>query len=173
MFRSLFPALLIAGLTAGCNGGISGEEDVVSRAHRAAPPGAAPDTCWDKEVSPAVIETVTEQIILQPAEIMADGTVVQPAVYKTETRQAIVKERNETWFQIPCAEMQTPDFVASVQRALSARGYYRGPVSGELDRRTRNAIRAYQKPQGLDSGVLSLAAARQLGLVALGRDDEI
>lgn len=36
--------------------------------------------------------------------------------------------------------------------------------------RTRAAVRRYQKPQGLDSGILSLAAARKLGLVALERD---
>ena len=57
-----------------------------------APPGAKPGTCWGRSASPAVIETVTEQILLQPAEVLADGTVVQPAVYKTETLQKIVKK---------------------------------------------------------------------------------
>ena len=33
-----------------------------------------------------------------------------------------------------------------------------------MDTATRAAIRAYQRPEGLDSGVLSLAAARKLGL---------
>jgi len=35
-----------------------------------------------------------------------------------------------------------------------------------MTKRTRHAIRAFQKPQGLDSAILSKAAARQLGLVA-------
>lgn len=137
-----------------------------------APPGAAPGTCWGKDVTPAVVETVTEQVLLQPAEVRDDGTVLDPAIYKTETRQAIVQERRVTWFETPCASAQTPDFVASVQRALKVRGLYRGPVTGQMDARTRAAVRAYQKPEGLDSGILSLAAARRLGLATVERPTE-
>jgi len=144
----------------------AGEPDLVTRLE-ATPPGAAPGTCWGKHVSPAVIETVTEQIILQPAEITSHGQVLQPALYETETRQAIVKERRVTWFETPCAADQTPDFVGSVQRALAARGLYRGPAHGEMDARTRAAIRRFQAPEGLDSGILSLAAARKLGLISV------
>jgi hypothetical protein len=132
------------------------------------PPGSDPNACFGQDATPAVIETVTVQIMLQPAQISADGTVQYPAVYKTETRQAIVEERRELWFETPCSNQLTPDFVASVQRALKARGAYRGPVDGIMSARTRHAIRAYQKPQGLDSAILSKAAARQLGLVAYG-----
>nr|WP_224380286.1 peptidoglycan-binding domain-containing protein [Roseovarius carneus] len=136
-----------------------------------APPGAAPGTCWGKVVTPAVIETVTDQIILQPAEVLSDGTVTSPAVFKTETRQAIVQERKVTWFETPCAADLTPEFVATVQRALQARGFFRGGITGLMDTRTRAAIRRFQAPEGLDSGILSLAAARSLGLVAVERTD--
>ena len=142
------------------------EPELVTRLGTA-PPGAAPGTCWGKDVTPAVIETVTEQILLQPAEVLVDGTVVQPAIYKTETKQMIVQERRETWFETPCPANLTPEFNASLQRALKARGHYRGQINGQMDNRTRSAIRAFQKPQGLDSGVLSIAAARQLGLIAV------
>ncbi|MCG7494327.1 peptidoglycan-binding protein [Thalassobius sp. Cn5-15] len=135
-----------------------------------APPGAPSGSCWGKRIQPGVYETVTEQIILQPAEVLADGTVLSPAIYKTETRQAVVKQRQEIWFEVPCTTMMTPDFIASVQRALAARGLYRGIVTGEMDNRTRAAIRAYQQPEGLDSGILSLAAARRLGLATVPRD---
>ncbi|MCE8007928.1 MAG: hypothetical protein HEP69_13120 [Aestuariivita sp.] len=105
--------------------------------------------------------------MLQPAEVSTDGTVLQPAIYKTETRQAIVRERKETWFQTPCPTDMTPEFIRSVQRALAARDVYSGAISGEMDARTRAAVRRFQKPQGLDSGILSLAAARQLGLAEI------
>jgi len=59
----------------------------------------------------------------------------------------------------------TPDFVASLQRALAARGIYAGVVNGQMDAPTRRAIRRYQKPKGPDSDVLSLATAQELGLV--------
>lgn len=142
-------------------------EPEVTRMTQVAPPGAAPGTCWGKHVTPAIIETVTHQVLMQPAQVLVDGTVTQPAIYKTETLQQIVRERREIWFQTPCDDLMTPEFVASVQRALAARGLYRGAPSGEMDARTRAAVRRFQEPQGLDSGILSLAAARQLGLVAV------
>ncbi len=137
----------------------------------APPPGAKEGSCWGKHVTPAELETVTHQIQLQPAEIRSDGAMSAPAVYKTETSQRIVKERRELWFEIPCAPTLTPEFVETLQRALKARGHYRGSVSGYIDARTRSAIRKYQASQGLDSSILSLAAARKLGLIAYEFDD--
>lgn len=170
VYRIVLSALALAGLAA-CGGpaadlGALGEPEVTRRVQEA-PPGAPPGTCWGKHVSPAVIETVTEQVLLQPAEVHADGTVTKPAIYKTETVQKIVRERKETWFETPCDRDLTPDFLASLQRALAVRGLYKGPVTGQMDARTRAAVRRYQKPQGLDSGILSLAAARRLGLAVV------
>lgn len=135
------------------------------------PPGAAPGSCWAADISPAVVETVTEQVLVQPAEPGADGTVLRPAAYRTETRQAIVRPRRETVFETPCPDVMTPDFIASLQRALKARRMYRSRITGVMDERTREAVRRYQKPRGLDSGMLSLATARDLGLVALDRKE--
>lgn len=139
----------------------------VARMSQTAPPGAEPGTCWGKEITPAIIETVTQQIVVQPARVQDDGTVLQPAVYRTETSQEIVRERRESWFERPCDTVMTAEFLSSLQRALAARGFYRGPVNGEMDKPTRAAVRRYQEPLGLDSGILSLAAARKLGLVAV------
>lgn len=174
MHRSPLALLFCAALTlAACDAPLpgTGEPNLVQTLAEA-PPGAAPGTCWGKVVTPAVIQTVTDQIVVQPAQVLDDGTVTASAIYKTETRQAIVQERRVTWFETPCAVDLTPEFVATVQRALKARGLYRGAVSGQMDGRTRAAIRRYQKPEGLDSGILSLAAARRLGLVAVKRSDE-
>ncbi len=168
--RPLFCVITLAALGAcvsgGPNLGAPGEPEV-TRLNQTAPPGAEPGSCWGKEVTPAIIETVTHQVILQPAQVQADGTVLQPGIYKTETRQEIVRERKETWFQRPCDALMTPEFIASLQRALGARDLYRGKINGEMDNRTRASVRRFQKPQGLDSGILSLVAARKLGLVAV------
>lgn len=131
----------------------------------AGPADADPTACYAQEATPAVIETVTEQVMLQPPQIATDGRVLEPAVFVTETQQRIVEERRELWFRVPC-ELQVSDqaFIASLQRALTARGLYSGAVTGEMNRRTERAVRDFQAPQGLDSGILSLAAARQLGL---------
>jgi len=134
------------------------------------PPDVEPGTCWGKATSPAVIETVTEQVVLRPATLADDGSVISPAVIKTETQQKIVQEREETWFQILCDADLTPELIASVQRALAARDLYAGAVSGTMDARTRAAVRRYQSAGGLDSGILSLEAARQMGLVRVELD---
>jgi len=133
------------------------------------PPNAKEDECWGRLTTPAIVETVTDQILLQPAEIGSDGTVRSQAVYKTETRQAIIREREDLWFETLCEEELTVEFVMSLQRALQARDIYSGRINGDLDPRTRRAIRAYQQPQGVDSAILTRAAARQLGLLAYGR----
>jgi len=144
-------------------------EPPLSRTHQQAPPNAAPGSCWGKDVTPAVIETVTEHIMLQPPEVTTDGRILEPALYKTESIQQIVKERKEIWFETPCEKVMDVEFLSSLQRALAARGLYRGPVTGRMGSATRHAVRRYQAPQGLDSSILSLAAARKLGLAAYPR----
>lgn len=132
-----------------------------------APPGAPAGTCWATTATPATIQTITRQVLVRPATYDLDGNQVSTAQYKTETRQEIVEDRRETWFETPCPDVLTPEFIATLQRALTARGVYAGAITGRIDQPTRNAIRAFQKPDGVDSGELSLAAARKLGLVAV------
>lgn len=79
---------------------------------------------------------MTEQVLVQPPQIAADGTVSYPAVYRTETRQNIVRERRELWFETLCEEELTSDFISSLQRALQVRQYFNGPITGRMDSRT-------------------------------------
>lgn len=173
MTRSAAAAALLCALCAcQAQSPLGTAEPGVTRLFQPAPPGAAPGTCWGKTETPAVIETVTEQVLVQPTEVLADGSVTAPPIYRTETRQMIVRERRETWFETPCDDVLTVEFVQSLQRALAARGLYGGPPTGEMDARTRHAVRRFQAPEGLDSGILSLATARRLGLVAVERSQD-
>jgi peptidoglycan hydrolase-like protein with peptidoglycan-binding domain len=55
--------------------------------------------------------------------------------------------------------------VASVQRALKARGYYRGPVNGDAGSGTRAAIRGFRADHGLGhSSRIDGPLLRALGL---------
>jgi hypothetical protein len=135
---------------------------VVSRGQ--GPLNARADACYGRDTTPAIIETVTDQVMLQPPQIDSSGRVLEPGIFITETRQQIVRQRQELWFETPCAAEDDPVFIESLQRALKARDIYRGQITGVMDTRTRRAVRQFQEPQGLDSSVLSLAAARQLGL---------
>ncbi len=174
MFSSRLPpfvVLLALGTVSACT---SPSLDVAKRPGQAvrsaqikAPPGAPDGTCWDTEITPALIETITRQEILQPAVIDAAGKITTPAVVRTVTRQDILRPRTETWFQTLCPAQMSPDTVATLQRALSARGHYKTVPTGGLDRQTRAAIRRYQLTLGLDSDQLSLENARKLGLIAV------
>ena len=171
LIPGLIPALAAALALSACaeNAVVTSSNiDPVSLA--VAPPGAAPGTCWGKTVSPAVVETVSHKILLQPAQISSDGRVQAAPIYKSEDIQHVIQPRRENWFQVPCTAQMTPEFVASVQRALQARDHYQGPITGAMDTRTRSAVRRYQQSEGFDSNILTLAAARKLGLIAVERD---
>lgn len=139
--------------------------ELVQRAESGPPPGEE-GICWGNDVTPAVIETVTDQELAAPATLAADGTVLTPASYRSVTHQKIVQDRAEVWFRAPCPAVMTADFIATLQRALKARGLYRLALTGAMDGPTRDAIRRFQAPLGFDSPLLTLAAARDLGLVA-------
>jgi hypothetical protein len=134
------------------------------------PPDGPEGACWAADVAPLVIETVTEQKQVTPEQRAPDGTILSPAGFRTVTQQNIVQERAEIWFRTPCPAEMTVAFVASLQRALKARGLYLAPVTGEIDETTARAVRRYQAERGLDSATLSLAAAREMGLLAADPD---
>lgn len=145
-------------------------EPGVLNATRNGPPGAPEGTCWGKTVSPAVIETVVRQIQIKPAKVNADGTVAAPPKYRTEESQEIVSPRRDNWFETPCDEVLTEEFISTLQRALLVRGYYAGKITGRMDLATYFAVKSYQRAEGgPDSRVLSLEAARNLGLIAVPR----
>lgn len=128
------------------------------------PPSKGDGICWADDVTPAIIETVTEQVLVRPEVRGPDGTVTTAAIFQSEASQRIVQDRRAVWFRTPCPDAFTLEFVGSLQRALKARGYYRGELTGQLDAPTRLSIRQFQEPLGLDSERLSLAAAQRLGL---------
>ena len=126
-----------------------------------APPGGG---CWASDTTPAVIETITEHAQIRPEQRDAAGNVTTQAEFKTTTAQRLVQDRKTVWFPAPCAAQKTVTFIASLQRALKARGHYIGAVTGVFDNATGEALRQFQAERGLDSAVLSLEAARALGL---------
>lgn len=134
------------------------------------PPLATPDatgTCWARQPTPAVYEQVMGEVQVVQAEIAEDGTVIRPPIYRKAPVPRVVTPRGEIKFKAPCGHQMTPDFIASTQRALAARGYFSGKTTGTLDAPTTAAIRKFQRERGLDSGQMSLETARSLGLVAV------
>lgn len=130
---------------------------------------SATGRCWAVEITPAAYEQVMGEVQVVQAVLDDDGTVITPPVYRRAPVPRLVRPRNELRFEAPCPADMPEDFAASVQRALAARGYFAGNVTGLLDAPTTAAIRLYQLKRGLDSGQLSLQTARELGLIAVPR----
>lgn len=126
--------------------------------------------CWDKDTTPAVIETVTEQVIVSPEMRDAAGQITAPATFRSKTAQRMVQDRLDVWFRAPCPDQMDVAFIASLQRALKARGLFGAAISGSYDAPTAEAVRRFQADRGLDSPRLSLAAAKELGLIAVDID---
>jgi len=137
------------------------------------PPDAAPGACYSRDMTPAIIETITEQQVVQPPEIADDGTVLTPGAYRTVTEARIVQDRRDIWFETLCPADMTPQFIASLQRALAARGLYEDAITAEMNIETQLAIRRFQRPEGLHSAVLSVAAAKRLGLAVYDRAEAV
>ena len=115
-------------------------------------PKATAGRCYASAVKPAVIESVIEQR-------QAKGG------FESLARQKLVQERQTLWFETLCPKAMPATFIADIQRALMARGFYRGEINGRLTPATTSAIRSYQSQNGLPSAVLSLKAARYFGLI--------
>lgn len=164
----VFAGLLLAACSpqADTAGGVddTGEEDVITD-FALAPPGARPGACYGKDVTPAVIRREHARKLVAPPVIGPAGNVISPAQYEDSVSDTVVEGRKTVYFETPCPPRWTPDFIASLQRALAVRGLYHGAVSGQLDTETRRAIRAFQLGRGLNSAILSIESARALGLV--------
>lgn len=130
------------------------------------PKGGRIGACYGKDTTPAVIDTITETKQVTPARFSSDGsTIITPPQYETTTRQVVRAGGQVYYFEVPCPPAFTPEFIASLQRALQVRGFYSEEITSRMDAPTRAAIRAFQLP-GFNSEILTLETARKLGLVA-------
>jgi hypothetical protein len=109
--------------------------------------------CWARDRIAARTET--------RFEIGADGARV--------AREVEIRPAEDRLFAVPCDDQLDHDTIAALQRALAVRGLHAGVVNGVYDAETAEAVRRYQAPLGLDSAILSLDAARMLGIIAIGR----
>ncbi len=124
-------------------------------------------TCLAREDIPAIYEQVMGEVQVVQAEIAPDGTLMRAPVYRKAMVPRIVQPRGEFTFEAVCGHQMTTELISSLQRALAARNYFGGNVTGWIDAPTSAAIRLYQADRGLDSSQLSLETARALGLVAV------
>lgn len=172
LWRSMGAMMLCLPLLAACQPAPraalpdQGQQIKVLRLGSGQTPPQVAGQCWAQDIAPAVIETVTQHIQSRPERRDSAGNIVQSAQFQTKTDQRMVQDRATIWFQAPCPAEITVAFVASLQRALKARGEFAAPITGAWDSATLTSLRRYQRARGLDSAQISLAAARELGLSA-------
>ena len=166
MIRSLAPLALCL-WAAACAPGGPGDRATRAETDAVAATREADGTCRAREITPAIYEQVPGQVQVVQAELAPDGTVIRPPIYRNATVPRVVTPRGEIRFQVPCPEEMTPEFIGTVQRALLARGYYRGIITRRMDAATVEAVRRYQSERGLPSGHLALDTAQELGLIAI------
>lgn len=145
---------------------VQGQQIEVLRLADGQTPPKTAGSCWASDTAPAVIETITQHTQSRPERRNSAGAIVQSAQFETTTAQRMVQDRQTVWFAAPCPGDMTVAFVASVQRALKARGEFSAPITGAWDSATLTALRRYQRARGLDSAHISLQVAREFGLSA-------
>ncbi|MEL6599094.1 MAG: peptidoglycan-binding protein [Pseudomonadota bacterium] len=109
---------------------------------------------------PARIENVTRRVVATEERV---ERVEVPATFRTVERRTQEVPAALVWTNVVCDTNRTKTFTASVQRGLKARGFYGGAIDGIEGRGTRSAVRAFQLENGLDSDVLTVEAAQELG----------
>jgi len=138
-------ACVLFGLTACSNDVLLSTEDQPSADIVTEAGSVSSNVCFGQHTPPLLIERGSEQPI-EPNDL---------------------PESQDVEFETPCASVLTPSFIASLQRALLAREYYRGAITGKLDAPTRTAIELYQIDQNdVPTQQLTLQTTYTLGLIA-------
>ncbi|MEZ5686048.1 MAG: peptidoglycan-binding domain-containing protein [Paracoccaceae bacterium] len=138
----------------------------LARALGTAPPAGAPGCYATIETRPVTFGTVKRAVEIRPAQIdPKTGRELAPALYEEQEFSAVLDGGESQSFETLCPAEETPELIASMQRALKARGLYRGAISGRMEAETRRALRAYQAPRGLPSDVVSRRALMEMGLL--------
>ncbi len=122
--------------------------------------------CYTMTAGPTQTNIVEELIEVAPEARAQDGTLVNPAVYRTITRPQTVTVGAGTRFETVCPPVYTAAFVSTLQRALLIRRAYDGQITGQYDETTSLAVQNFQRSDGLDSPLLGIKTARGLGIVA-------
>lgn len=127
-----------------------------------------------KILEPAVTEwvdlpprTVTRKVkkLVTPA---SERRLPTEARYEEVVHRVVTTPGHAEWRSILCEDNLTPALVREVQRQLTDRGFYAGPIDGRLGGGTDKAIRQFQTIEELPAGPLSAQTLQALGVTPAG-----
>jgi len=112
---------------------------------------------------PAKTKTVTRLALKTPARELAENL---PAQYQTVTQTRQVSGGSMEWQAVLCETNSTRSKIKRIQQALADEGYNPGGIDGSFGRQTGEAIKSFQRDQGLATGGITLETLRKLGVGA-------
>lgn len=90
---------------------------------------------------------------------------VIPESYKTVSERVLVSKGGyQGWREVLCGSDLNEAKISSIQRALKAAGYNPGSIDNVFGTQTKEALKAYQRANGLPVGNLNLETLRALGV---------
>ncbi len=160
------------GLSA-CSGGVEPPVDIAADQAPVISLGAietdAAGRCFARMAGPTETQIVTELVEVQPAIKDRNGVVTTPAIFRNVTGPKTVRVGEGQRFETVCPQIYTPEFVATLQRALIVRRAYAGEVTGLMDEATSLSLQQFQRGMNIDSPLLAITVARDIGIVAVPR----
>ena len=125
--------------------------------------------CFTRQAGRTQTEIVNQLVEVVPAQKDQNGVVINPAVFRNVTRPRAVQVAEGAQFEAVCPQRYTADFVATLQRALIVRRAYDGSVTGVYDAATIAAVTQFQRKMGIDSPMLAVIVAQDLGIIAVAQ----
>ncbi len=108
---------------------------------------------------PAQYDTIKVRKIVEPPK---QRTIEIPAEYQEVTERAMVSDGRLAWREILCETNTSPGVIKRLQSALKSAGYNPGPIDGTLGTQTMEAVKSFQKANGLAQGQLTINTLRKL-----------
>ncbi len=114
-----------------------------------------------KKPIPAVTKVLKVKKMVEPPKELK---LKQPAQYKTVTKKTLATPSSTEWKSILCKTNTTTAKVAEIQKALSYRGHYKGPIDGIYGSQTLNAVTSFQRKNNFATGGLTEETLKKLNI---------
>ncbi len=108
---------------------------------------------------PAEYKTVKVRKLVKPA---TTRSVEIPAQFTTVKRRNMIADGHMEWRPVLCETNISSGIVQSVQTALDGKGFNPGPIDGIIGHQTMDAMKRYQRTNGLATGGLTIETLKSL-----------
>jgi hypothetical protein len=108
---------------------------------------------------PAEYKTVKVRKLVKPA---TTRSVEIPAEFTTVKRRNMIADGHVEWRPVLCETNMSAGIVQRIQTALDGKGFNPGPIDGIIGHQTMDAMKRYQRTNGLATGGLTIETLESL-----------